>query len=216
MTVIILDAMVKISNSLTLTYEVSEGSNRRVAVFIATQNNATQPNITSITLDGQSATEDATVDEPIANTQSGIWSVLETDISTGAGLTCTIAGTNIDTSETSIGLVVLQDCEQVAPEDTDVVAANPATSATRTLATAGGSMLLDSLQKRNTNDVTAGANQTEILDLVYSGEGHFVSHQNGDDGGVMSASWSGSVSSAYVVVSYPSVVSAYIPKAVLL
>lgn len=211
MAVGIIDTIVSVTNNLTLNYTVSAGSNRRVVVFITTQNNAAQPNITSVTLDGQSATEDATVDETVANTQSGIWSILETDISTGAGLTCTIAGTNIDTSETSIGLVVLKDCEQVGPEDTDQIAAAAGTSVTRTLSVTAGALLLDCLQKRNVNDVTAGADQTEILDLGFSGEGAFTSHQSGGDGGVMSASWAGSVSNAYTVVSYATS-AAFIPR----
>ena len=209
MVAIVLDSGVS-SSGASVTYAVSTAQNRQVVAIVGAQSNTATPNVTSVTLDGQAASELVTHDRGGGGQiHVGIWSVLETDITTGTGLTALMSGTNLD--DDGIVVVVLQNCSQEAPEDTDVTD-DVSTSTTRTLTTQDGSLLVDGLFKRNINNVTAGADQTEQADLGFFGEGLFASTQAGSDGGVMSASWTGSVNYTYVAVSFIGVAFAFVPR----
>ena len=212
MAAIVLDSGVS-SLGASVTYAVSAAQNRQVVAIVGAQSNTATPNVTGVTLDGQAASELVTHDRGGGSQiHVGIWSVLETDITTGAGLTASMTGTNLD--DDGIVVIVLANCSQEAPEDTDIIDDN-STSTTRTLTTQASSLLVDGLFKRNVNDVTAGADQAEQADLGFSGESIFSSTQAGSDGGVMSASWTGSVAYTYVAVSFIGVASAFVPRVIV-
>lgn len=200
-----------VTGGLSINYNVSADINRQVIVIVAAQDNGGQPNVTGVTADGQAATELVTIDEPVQNIHIGIWSTLEAAIVTGGAFQAIMSGTNLG-GDTAIGVIVLKNCSQEAPEDTDSIADASTASATRTLTTQAESILIDALIKRNTADAVEGANQTEQFDFDFGGENTFSSSQSGSDGGVMSVSWAGADSNAYCAVSLIGEAVVFIPR----
>lgn len=182
-----------------LLYTVTEGINRLTVGMIGIQNNTAQPDVTSVTLNGESATKLIDYTEPGENLVCEIWATYEVDVSSGVDLTGSF--TRVNPGDTRFAILTLEYVEQVAPEDT-FGANGEGGIASQTLSPiSAGAMALDFLMKRNVNTATQGADQTRILDVGANGEGWHSSHQNGDDGGVMSWSWVDAVKWCHVGVS---------------
>ena len=201
-TVLILDPLVFATGSgtnPTVNYTVSAGANRRVVMLFFAQDNTNQPVVTAKTLDGQVATQDALSQEFADNITAAIFSTLETDITTGVGKTASMTLAN--SADWVIAVYVLQDCEQVAAEDSGEDSDTGADVTVNLTATVG-SLQIGGLAKRGSAAVTEGADQTQRLETVFSGETAQSSTQTQSGGTAMTESWSGAVRHAYAAVSY--------------
>ena len=215
MAVGILDALVSATGSgtnPTVNYTVSAGSNRRVVMILFSQDNTNQPVVTAKTLDGQVATQDVLSQEFADNITAAIFSTLETDIATGVGKVASMTLAN--SADWAIAVYVLNNNAQAAAEDSGEDSDTGADVTVNLTATVG-SLQIGGLAKRGVAAVTEGANQTQRLEIAFSGETAQSSTQTQSGGTAMTESWSGAVRHAYAAVSYAGIADVFVPSVII-
>ena len=205
----------------TVTYEASAGNNRKLIIGISAFLAGATVSVTSVVCDGQAATLIVT------DTQSGggsnrktfLYEVLETDISTGAGLSCVVTFANSGTVSIC-AVMVIQDAVQGTPGDPEDEGSQTGslTNSSITLTSSVGSMQIDTLTRFVNENTTAGAGQSEEWDLFQTAIRGFGSTQNLSGTQDMTASWTTSTNFVYVAASFafetPDLPSTIIPALV--
>ncbi len=185
------------TDEVTLTnHTITSGTSNRILIVLTSTSGQTIP---TVTYGGVSLTNFLSLGTGGNEITCSIFYLLNPDEGT--------ANVVIDVSGASIAIVALSidyyDVDQSTPFGNSDSVSGTGTSATRTLETATGEVLLDSVCVEGSENLTAGADQlTNDFDITAGAGDNSIaggeSDQAGADGGEMSWSWSGSQAYVYV------------------